>query len=80
MTIKEIIVVEGRDDESAVKAALPDAEIIVTHGYGIGDGTWKPVSYTHLDVYKRQGRALPGWERPAPPSEMGGLQGILRSA
>ena len=41
MTIKEIIVVEGRDDESAVKAALSDAEIIVTHGYGIGDGTWK---------------------------------------
>ena len=21
-----------------------------------------PVSYTHLDVYKRQGRRYPGWE------------------
>lgn len=31
--IKEVIVVEGRDDISAVKAAL-DAEVIATHGFG----------------------------------------------
>ncbi len=37
--IKEIIVVEGRDDERAVRAAL-DAEIIVTHGYGISAATF----------------------------------------
>jgi len=34
MKIKETIVVEGRDDESAVLAAL-DANIICTHGFGI---------------------------------------------
>ena len=34
MNIKETIVVEGRDDETAVLAAL-DANIICTHGYGI---------------------------------------------
>lgn len=32
--INEVIVVEGRDDEAAVKRAL-DAEIIITRGYGI---------------------------------------------
>ncbi len=32
--IKEIIVVEGRDDETAVKRAV-EAEIIITHGFGI---------------------------------------------
>jgi len=34
MRIKETIIVEGRDDESAVLAAI-DANIICTHGYGI---------------------------------------------
>lgn len=37
--IKEVIVVEGRDDEAAVKAAV-DAETIATHGYGIAKSTW----------------------------------------
>ena len=32
--IEQVIVVEGRDDESAVKAAV-DAQIIVTGGFGI---------------------------------------------
>jgi len=32
--IKESVVVEGRDDEAAVKAAA-DCDIICTHGYGI---------------------------------------------
>lgn len=36
--IKEIIVVEGRDDTSAVKKAV-DAEIIETHGLGITEET-----------------------------------------
>ena len=34
MTIKETVVVEGRDDESAVLAAV-SANVITTHGYGI---------------------------------------------
>ena len=60
--IEQVIVVEGREDESAVKAAV-DAQIIVTGGFCISQETWDllekayegPVSYTHLDVYKRQG-------------------------
>lgn len=40
MKIKEVIVVEGRDDLDAVKKAV-DAEIIVTHGYGITENTFK---------------------------------------
>lgn len=34
--IKEIIVVEGRDDVTAVKRAL-DAELITTGGFGFPD-------------------------------------------
>ncbi len=34
--IKEVIVVEGKDDVAAVKAAI-DAEIITTNGFGYGD-------------------------------------------
>jgi ribonuclease M5 len=37
--IKEIIVVEGRDDEAAVKAAV-EAETIATHGFGIRKETF----------------------------------------
>ncbi len=37
--IREVIVVEGRDDESAVKAAV-EAEIIITHGFKISQTTW----------------------------------------
>ena len=36
--IKEIIVVEGRDDTAAVKRAV-EAEIIETHGWGITEET-----------------------------------------
>ena len=36
--IKEAIVVEGRDDEAAVKAALK-AEVIITNGLGISEKT-----------------------------------------
>ena len=38
MMIKEIIVVEGRDDTAAVKRAV-EAEIIETHGWGITEET-----------------------------------------
>lgn len=40
MHIKEVIVVEGRDDETAVKQAV-NAEIIITHGFGIREKTFK---------------------------------------
>lgn len=42
MVIKEVIVVEGRDDASAVKRAV-DAEIIITHGFGITKETLKRI-------------------------------------
>ncbi len=38
--IKEFIVVEGRDDETAVKQAV-DADIIITHGFGIKARTFE---------------------------------------
>ena len=37
--IKEIIVVEGRDDVTAVKRAL-DAELITTGGFGFPKGSY----------------------------------------
>ena len=39
MKIKEFIVVEGRDDASAIKSAVC-AEVISTHGFGIREETW----------------------------------------
>lgn len=39
MTIDEAIVVEGRDDEIAIRQAV-DALIIKTHGFGIRKETW----------------------------------------
>lgn len=39
MKIKEIIVVEGRDDTDAIKKSV-DAVTIETHGYGITKSTW----------------------------------------
>ncbi|NLP29952.1 MAG: ribonuclease M5 [Clostridiales bacterium] len=39
MKINEIIIVEGKDDQSAIKKAL-DAEVIVTGGHGITENTW----------------------------------------
>ncbi len=44
MIIKEVIVVEGRDDVSAVKKAV-DAEIITTHGFGITKATLKRIKF-----------------------------------
>lgn len=38
--LKEVIVVEGRDDTAAIKRAL-DADTIETHGFGINRATWE---------------------------------------
>lgn len=48
--IKEVIVVEGKDDVAAVKAAV-DAEVITTHGFGYG---MKLISLLK-DIEKRRG-------------------------
>lgn len=44
MKIKEIIIVEGRDDESAVKQAV-DAEVIITSGFGITRETFRRIEF-----------------------------------
>ncbi len=44
--IKETIVVEGRDDKSAVLAAV-DANIICTHGYGISKAVLEEIKTAH---------------------------------
>ncbi|MFO7748695.1 MAG: ribonuclease M5 [Desulfobacteraceae bacterium] len=44
MRINETIVVEGRDDERAVKQAV-QAEVIITHGYGIKASTFKRIDW-----------------------------------
>lgn len=41
-SIREIIIVEGRDDEAALKRAV-DARIIVTHGFGISESTFSKI-------------------------------------
>ncbi len=46
--IKEIIVVEGRDDEAAVKRAV-EAETIATHGYGISRQTYERIDKAHKE-------------------------------
>lgn len=42
MHIKEVIVVEGKDDADRIKRYL-DAEIIITHGFGIKEETFKRI-------------------------------------
>ena len=44
MKILETIVVEGRDDETAVKQAV-DAEIIITNGFGIKESTFERIKW-----------------------------------
>ncbi len=46
MIIKEVIVVEGRDDVNAVKRAV-DAEIIITHGFGITKDTLRRIKFAN---------------------------------
>lgn len=50
MTIKETIVVEGRDDRSAVERAV-EAPIIETHGFGISAEKWEELAA----AYERTG-------------------------
>ena len=44
MKIKEIIVVEGKDDERAIKRAV-DAEVIITSGFGIREETFRRIEF-----------------------------------
>lgn len=46
--IREVIVVEGRDDEAAVKRAV-DAETIATHGYGISRKTFDLIAKAYTE-------------------------------
>lgn len=46
--IKEAIIVEGRDDEARVKQSI-DAMIIVTHGFGIKEETWKLIDKAYRE-------------------------------
>lgn len=46
--IKEIIVVEGRDDEAAVKRAV-EAETIATHGFGIRQETFARIEKAYTE-------------------------------
>ena len=48
--IKEVIIVEGKDDYSAVKKAV-DAEIIITHGFGLNDEIYRRIEF----AYKNRG-------------------------
>ena len=48
--IKEVIVVEGRDDTNAIKRAV-DAVTIETHGFGISKETWEKMDR----AYESQG-------------------------
>ncbi len=48
LKIKEIIVVEGRDDTAAISRAL-DAQTIETHGYGIRRETWELIDRAYSD-------------------------------
>ena len=50
MAVKEVIVVEGRDDTAAIKRAV-DAETIETHGFGIRRETWELIE----KAYKEKG-------------------------
>lgn len=47
--IKEVLVVEGKDDESAVKRAV-SCEVIITHGYGISEQTWRRLEHAYKTV------------------------------
>jgi len=46
--IKEVIVVEGRDDSAAVQRAV-DAPIIETHGFGIKKQTWEIIEKAYVE-------------------------------
>ncbi|QAT41780.1 ribonuclease M5 [Aminipila luticellarii] len=45
-SIAEVIIVEGRDDQAAVKRAI-DTLTIATHGYGIRKSTWELIEQAY---------------------------------
>ncbi len=47
--IREVIVVEGRDDQAAVRQALT-AETIATHGYGISAATFRLIEKAYRET------------------------------
>jgi len=47
VTVKEVIVVEGRDDSAAIKRAV-SAETIETHGFGIREETLAQIEKAYL--------------------------------
>lgn len=49
MKIKEVIVVEGKDDETRIKSCL-EAKIIITHGYGISEKTLEKIQTAYERV------------------------------
>ena len=49
MKIKEIIVVEGRDDTAAIKKSV-EAITIETHGYGINKKTWQLIEKAYHET------------------------------
>ena len=48
MSVREIIVVEGRDDTAAIKKSV-DAVTIETHGYGITERTWELIDKAYRE-------------------------------
>ena len=46
--IKEIIVVEGRDDQAAISRSL-EADTIATHGFGITKETWELIEKAYQE-------------------------------
>lgn len=46
--IKEVIVVEGKDDTNAIKRAV-DAETIETHGFGMSEEMWLLLEKAYLE-------------------------------
>lgn len=50
MKIKEVIVVEGKDDAARIKACV-EASVIITRGYGINDAIYKKIE----EAYHRVG-------------------------
>jgi len=48
IAVKEIIVVEGRDDSAAIKRAVL-AQTIETHGFGIREATWQQIEKAYLE-------------------------------
>lgn len=48
MKIKEIIVVEGRDDTASINRAV-EAQTIETHGFGISRSTWELIAKAYED-------------------------------